>query len=259
MHEIQFAILKVCRDICQRYGLVYYLFGDTLRGAVQKGDFLPDSTEAALLMPVGDMKNFCAYFAREAPEGLVLSGIETEKEYPALTVCIRKEGTVGGAKRLLQMPGHHGIGVTVYPYYPVDAGQFARLFKHIYVRIAERLLGAARVPYLEKPGFIDRLLAKIPVEKRRAVAKMAIRRLEAGSKKSMQVCTPLQNTVFFWREALGEECFTASLRGEKFPVPDRREVFMNMVLPDGKQYAADDMVWDVGCAAKNANRIPPEN
>ncbi|MBQ7033613.1 MAG: LicD family protein [Clostridia bacterium] len=235
VQNIQLGILKTCRDICQRYGLTYFLFGDTLRGAVRGGKFLSGSTEAALLMPSGDLKNFCAYFAREAPEGLFLSCVETEKEYPYLTVRVRKDNTVGEAERLLGLSGHHGISVSLYPYYPMEVGRLARPCTKAYVWLAERLLGASLVSCLEKPVLLDTIFAKIPIEKRLAWAGKAVRKLEKGSKKSMQVCVPLGGAVFFWREALGEEeTFVATLSGEEFRVPDRKEVFLNMAVPEGK-------------------------
>ncbi len=245
IQQIQMEMLRFCRDICHRYGLTYFLFGDTLRGAVRKGDFLPDSTEAALLMPAGDLKNFCAYFAREAPEGLVLSHMETEKAYPFLTVKIRRDKTVGTYSRLLEMPVHHGIAVTLYPYYPVEVGRLARPVTKARLWVAEKMLGASMAPYLEKAGLFDKLLAKMPAEKRQAIAAKAVRKLEKGNKKSMQVCTPLGGAVFFWREALGEEeTFMLTLAGEEFRVPDRKEVFLNMTPPQ-KKLTAGDMVWEL--------------
>lgn len=244
IQQIQLEILRVCRDICQRYGLTYFLFGDTLRGAVRGGEFLPGSTEAALLMPAGDLKNFCAYFAREAPAGLFLAGMETEKDYPYLAVRVRRDGTVGEAERLLEMPVHHGISVSLYPYYPMEMGRLARPRTKAYVWLTERLLGTSLVPYLEKPCLLDVLFAKIPAEKRLAWAGKTVRKLEKGNKKSMQVCVPLGGAVFFWREALGEEeTYAAQLSGEEFRVPDRKEVFLNMAAPEGKKRHMGEMVW----------------
>lgn len=244
IQHMQFEMLQTCRDICRRYGLTYFLFGDTLRGAVRKSDFLPDSTEAALLMPAGDLKNFCAYFDREKPEGLSLSTIYTEKECYHLHVKICKDGTVGTPAKLLQMPVHHGISVSLYPYYPVDVGRLARPLTKVYMWVAEKLLGASLTPYLEKPSLLDTLLAKIPVEKRQSILQKVVKKLEKGDKKSMQVCTPLGGANFFWREALGEEeTFMLSFAGEEFRVPDRKEVFLNMTVPTVKNRFGDEMVW----------------
>ncbi len=244
IQRIQLEILQTCRDICRRYGLTYFLFGDTLRGAVRKGDFLPDSTEAALLMPAGDLKNFCAYFDREEPAGLSLSAIATEKACTHLHVKVCKDKTVGTAAKFLKVPVHHGISVSLYPYYPVDVGRLARPCMKAYMWMAEKLLGASIVPYLEKPALMDTLLAKIPAEKRQVLIQKAVKKLEKGDKKSMQVCTPLGGANFFWREALGEEeTFMLSFAGEEFRVPDRKEVFLNMTVPEAKPQPGDEMVF----------------
>ncbi len=252
---VQLELLKICRDICNRYGLTYFLFGDTLRGAVRKGAFLPDSTEAALLMPAQDLKNFCAYFEREAPKGISVSNMQTEKKCCFVHTRVCKDGTLAVPERLRDMPVHHGIGVSIYPYYPMDVGKMTRPLTKFYLWMAEKLLGAGVVPYLEKPSFTERLAFKIPEEKRRELAAEAVRKLEKGNKKSMQVCVPFGGADFFWREALGEEeTFMLSLEGESFRVPDRREVFLNMAgkTVDTARFGA--MQWNVKCGTEKQKK-----
>ena len=246
IQNIQFEILKVCRDICQRYGLTYFLFGDTFRGAVRGGEFLKNSTEAAILMPAGELRNFCAYFEREAPKELFLSNAQTEKNFPYLHTVIRKDGTKGVPGRLQDMPAHQGIGVTIYPYYPMEMKKTARPVTKLLIWLAEKMLGASMTPYIAKPSFTDELVQKIPQEKRREIALKAIKKLEKGDKRSMQVCTPIGSAYFFWREALGEEeTFRLSLVGEEFRVPDRKEVFLNMNTRGNNDAKYGEMIWDL--------------
>lgn len=251
IQSIQLEILKVCRDICQRYGLTYFLFGDTLRGAVRGGAFLKNSTEAALLMPAGDLKNFCAYFEREAPQGLTLSNMHTEKAFPYLHTVVRKDGTKGVPGRLQDMPVHHGIGVTVYPYYPMEMRKTARPLMKLQMWLAEKMLGASMTPYIAKPSFLENMILKIPAEKRRKMALYAVKKLEKGDKRSMQVCSPLGSAYFFWREALGEETFALSLEGEAFRVPDRKEVFLNMNGRERNDPLYGEMIWNLDDGKEN--------
>lgn len=252
IQSIQFEILKVCRDICQRYGLTYFLFGDTLRGAVRGGAFLKNSTEAALLMPAGDLKNFCAYFEREAPQGMTLSNMHTEKEFPYLHAVVRKDGTKGVPGRLQNMPVHHGIGVTIYPYYPMEMRKTARTFTKMQIWLAEKMLGASLTPHIAKPSFLEKMILKIPAEKRRELAFVAVKKLEKGDKRSMQVCSPLGGANFFWRETLGEgETFALSLEGETFRVPDRKEVFLNMNGRERNDPLYGEMIWSLDAGKEN--------
>ncbi len=243
IQSVQLELLKVCRDICSRYGITYFLFGDTLRGAVRKNAFLPEGTEAALLMPAADLKNFCAYFAREAPKGLFLSNMHTEKACCRLYTRIQKDGTTEMPRAFKDMPLHFGIGVDLYPYYPVEVGKAAQLLTKIYLFIAEKLLCASRTAFLETPSFLEKLIVKIPEEKRLEFAKKLAKKLEKGNKKSMQVCVPYGGAEFFWREALSEEeTFSLMLEGEMFRVPDKREVFLNMT----RKGAEEDVIRDAG-------------
>lgn len=228
INQIQLSLLLLVRDISARYGLTCFLFGDALRGAVRKGDFLPDGQDIALLMPAQDLRNFCAYFQRESPKGVFLQNPETEKACPFIHTKLRQNGTTMMPVRFKDVKMHHGIGIDLYPYYPVDTGKIARWRTRFLHKASELLVSASLTPYLEKPGLIRKLILKIAEEKRLEVAAKLIKQLEKGNKKSMQVYTPFGGGTFFWREALGEETFKLTLGGESFRVPDRREVFLNM-------------------------------
>jgi len=155
--------------------------------------------------------------------------MHTEKACYRMHTRIQKDGTTEMPRALKDMPLHFGIGVDIYPYYPVEVGKAAQILTKVYLYIAEKLLCASRAAFLEAPSFLDRLVLKIPEEKRLAFARKLEKKLEKGNKKSMQVCMPYGGAEFFWREALlEEETFTLMLEGEAFRVPDKREVFLNM-------------------------------
>lgn len=138
---------------------------------------------------------------------------------------------------------HHGIGIDIYPYYPVDPGKIARLRTRLLHRTAELLASTALAPHMDKPGLTHKLLLKVPEEKRRSFLEKLLKRLEKGNKKSMQVYAPFGGGQFFWREALGEEMFSLTLSGETFRVPDRREVFLNMT---GNAKEEGEILLDAG-------------
>lgn len=241
INKIQLSLLLLVRDISSRYGLTYYLFGDALRGAVRKGDFLPDSGDIALLMPAQDLKNFCAYFKRENPKGVFLQNAETEKACPFIHTKLRQNGTTMMPVRFKSVKMHHGIGIDIYPYYPVEPGKIARFRTRALHKISELLIASSLTPYKESPKLTEKLILKIPEDKRRETVTKLLKQLEKGNKKSMQVYTPFGDGRFFWREALGEETFMLSFAGENFRVPDRREVFLNMT---GNAAQEEEMLLD---------------
>ncbi len=251
--KIQLSLLLTVRDICERFGLTYYLFGDALRGAVRKGDFLSDGRDIALLMPVQDLRNFCAYFKREAPKGIFLQNTETEKECPFVHTKLRQNGTTMMPVQLKNVKMHHGISIDLYPYYPVDPGKVARLRTRFLHRTAELLTSVSLAPHTDKPRLIHKLLLKVPEEKRQLFLEKLLKQLEKGNKKSMQVYTPFGGGQFFWREALGEETFSLTFSGESFRVPDRREVFLNMA---GSTPDAGEILLDAGKGFESYKKPP---
>ena len=138
---------------------------------------------------------------------------------------------------------HFGIAIDLYPYYPVDPGKIARFRTRSLHRISALLASAPLVPHMEKLGLMQKLILKVPEEKRQECLAKLLKQLEKGNKKSMQVYTPFGGGQFFWREALGEETFSLTLSGETFRVPDRREVFLNMT---GSSKEEGEILLDAG-------------
>ena len=240
--NIQLALLVLVRDICTRYGLTYYLLGDALTAAVRKTALSEESTDVAVLMPAQDLRNFCAYFKREAPKGIFLSNTETEKECPFIHTKLKQNGTTMMPVRFKSVKMHHGIGIDMYPYYPVEPGKFARFRTRAFHKISELLAASCLTPHKENPKLSEKLILKVPEEKRREMMTKLLKQIEKGNKNSMQVYTPFGGGTFFWREALGEEIFNLPLSGESFRVPDRREVFLNMT---GKNAFDEEFIVDV--------------
>lgn len=59
---IQINILKYVKEICNEYGLRYYLCGGTLLGAIRHKGFIPWDDDIDIFMPIDDYKKFIELF-----------------------------------------------------------------------------------------------------------------------------------------------------------------------------------------------------
>lgn len=78
-----FELLHVFSAICREHGLLYFLVGGTLLGAVRHQGFIPWDDDIDVAMPEEDYRRFLD-LADKLPEGLRLQARETDPRYPFL-------------------------------------------------------------------------------------------------------------------------------------------------------------------------------
>jgi len=78
-------LLKTFADICERYGLQYYLAGGTLLGAIRHQGFIPWDDDIDVMMPLADYEKFLALESK-LNNGLVIQSDKSDDDYPFLFV-----------------------------------------------------------------------------------------------------------------------------------------------------------------------------
>lgn len=78
---LELNILKEVDSICNSYGIVYWLDGGTLLGAVRHGGFIPWDLDVDIAMPRADYQRFLSIASEKLPAHLTL---QTRENEPAL-------------------------------------------------------------------------------------------------------------------------------------------------------------------------------
>lgn len=116
---IMVDILKNVHDLCEKYGLKYFLDAGTLIGAVRHKGFIPWDDDVDIGMLREDYNKFLKIAKEELPTHLFLQTFETDKEYDIYPVpCkVRCNNTI-----LLEADNrdnykmHNGIYIDIFPY-----------------------------------------------------------------------------------------------------------------------------------------------
>ena len=81
LQKVEFDILCVTADICEKNNLNYSLAGGTLLGAVRHGEFIPWDDDIDIVMPRGDYEKFIGIFSKESPKRYKILTPHADKNY----------------------------------------------------------------------------------------------------------------------------------------------------------------------------------
>lgn len=112
-------ILQDVHNLCEKYGIKYFLDAGTLIGAVRHKGFIPWDDDVDIGMPREDYNKFLEIAKKELPDHLFLQTFETDKYYDVYPVpCkVRYNNTIfleEHAKENHNM--HNGVYIDVFPY-----------------------------------------------------------------------------------------------------------------------------------------------
>lgn len=112
-------ILQDVHNLCEKYGIKYFLDAGTLIGAVRHKGFIPWDDDVDIGMPREDYNKFLEIAKKELPDHLFLQTFGTDKYYDVYPVpCkVRYNNTIfleEHAKENHNM--HNGVYIDVFPY-----------------------------------------------------------------------------------------------------------------------------------------------
>lgn len=120
-------ILKYVHDICEKYGLKYFLDAGTLLGAVRHKGFIPWDDDMDIGMLREDYEKFIEIAKKELPDKLFLQTFETDDKYDIYQVpCkIRYNGTILIEKGIAENSEmHNGVYIDIFPYDSLPKSNF---------------------------------------------------------------------------------------------------------------------------------------
>ncbi|MDO4317104.1 MAG: LicD family protein [Lachnospiraceae bacterium] len=89
LHEVDLNIVKEVVRICNQTGLIYYMSGGTLLGAVRHHGFIPWDDDIDLAMPREDYEKFLKLAPKLLPKNLQIVNYRTDPEYPYYITRVR--------------------------------------------------------------------------------------------------------------------------------------------------------------------------
>lgn len=114
--------LRIVDHICRKYGLLYWLHGGTLLGAVRHKGFVPWNDDLDIAMPRKDYERFVTIALRELPDDLLLQTPDTEKAYRPYKIPKIRDKFSRFIEDKETVPYCQGIFIDIYPFdsYPAE-------------------------------------------------------------------------------------------------------------------------------------------
>lgn len=119
LQEIETDMLKAVTDLCDSYGLTYYLYCGTLLGAVRHKGFIPWDDDVDIAMPLKDYRKFLK-LGDKLPKPYILQYPGSIRGYYDNWAKVYVDGTTYMDQRLVgigktEFRMHQGIWMDIYP------------------------------------------------------------------------------------------------------------------------------------------------
>ena len=114
LKEVQFEMLKVFAEICEKEKLTYWLIAGTALGAVRHKGFIPWDDDADLVMFRDEYERFREAWLLDPPEGYFFQDTKTDPGYHIKITKIRKNNTAFVEPQVKNEQMHHGIFVDIF-------------------------------------------------------------------------------------------------------------------------------------------------
>ena len=143
LKEKEIELLKCFIEVCQKYGLTYFLAEGSCLGAVRHKGFIPWDDDIDVAMPRPDYDKFLKVAQNELPEHIFVQTKETDKEYPLSFAKLRNSNTTFVERSMKNLDINHGIYIDIFP---LD-GYPKNIIKK-YIFIFKKYLYSFRISYL---------------------------------------------------------------------------------------------------------------
>lgn len=244
LQEALFGGLVEVLRVCQEEKIRFFLGGDTLLGAYLKGDFLPWSYKATLLMPREDYEVFRILLStgNMLSRLYVLQDRTTDPRYPEGFLRMRERFTlVAIPQEEEQGLEDKGVAVEIRPLDPSRTGKMTRLARlRLQVEKNEQRIALKLAPEERKrkiAGPFSRLLSRLTSEKSLMRRRKALERKMAprhGEKPEawldLYSDSVFRDSVYPSEMMEGERVL--SFHGREFPVPQDVEGYLRLVYGD---------------------------
>lgn len=115
LHEVDLEIVKEVVRICNENGLIYYMSGGTLLGAVRHKGFIPWDDDIDLAMPRDDYEVFLKIAPKLLPANLQIVNYRTDVEYHYYITRVRDVETKVEEVRIGNDSKYTNASIDIFP------------------------------------------------------------------------------------------------------------------------------------------------
>lgn len=112
---IQLYMLKDIDRICSENGIVYYICGGTLLGAVRHKGFIPWDDDVDITMYRDDLKRFERVIGEKYSDKYFIQNFQTDKNYTRYITKLRLNGTCQAEAGIVDDDIHQGVYIDIFP------------------------------------------------------------------------------------------------------------------------------------------------
>jgi len=115
LHQVDLGIVQEVVRICKENGLIYYMSGGTLLGAVRHNGFIPWDDDIDLAMPRDDYEAFLKIAPKHLPSNLQIVNYRTDRKYQYYITRIRDTETKVEEVRIGNDARYTNASIDIFP------------------------------------------------------------------------------------------------------------------------------------------------
>jgi lipopolysaccharide cholinephosphotransferase len=149
LQRVELSMLEDFVRVCDRFGLMYFIVGGTLLGAVRHGGFIPWDDDIDVAMPRDDYERFMRSGQQEMKDCYFIQNYVTDPEFPGNYAKIRDNRTTFVESSLKHRRINHGVYLDIFPLDGVSDNRLKRYIDKFRIGMLQIQIGKY---YYRAPG-----------------------------------------------------------------------------------------------------------
>lgn len=224
IQQCEFEILKKVHELCEKYGIQYYLYGGTLLGAVRHGGFIPWDDDVDLIMPLKDFYRFQEIAQKELGDKYFVQTCMNDSDFPKIFMKVRREDSYICEDKWEERKMHSGIYIDIMPLAGFPEGKCnEKIFLHAFSFWEQ--LSSFDKPKTKRMSvkMLFAVMKKLPLRFRYQMREYVMKKSDWFGRRSSLVCSYGSHYKPMKKRVMMREWFTGkgqmNFEGYQFYVP----------------------------------------
>ena len=172
LHQVDMEIVKEVVRICDQYGLMYYMLGGTMLGAIRHKGFIPWDDDVDLDMPRNDYEKFLEIASDELSSHLKIVNYRTDPKYQYYITRVLDTQTKVIEERIGNDSKYTHASIDIFPIDGTPNNRFLRkiyFLRVLYHRALMSLCYKDSIDRKRKRSFGEKvflwIMERLPIEK----------------------------------------------------------------------------------------------
>jgi len=172
LHQVDMEIVKEVVRICDQYGLMYYMLGGTMLGAIRHKGFIPWDDDVDLGMPRNDYEKFLEIASDELSSHLKIVNYRTDPKYQYYITRVLDTQTKVIEERIGNDSKYTHASIDIFPIDGTPNNRFLRkiyFLRVLYHRALMSLCYKDSIDRKRKRSFGEKvflwIMERLPIEK----------------------------------------------------------------------------------------------